>query len=141
MFMRLEEEILSLSAFELQRFRRFEVHTFVRARIELRQSAWTKAFDLGGVMRAVTRAFVQRARTCASVRYQVSPAGIVLMQTDHLMANGTFGIERIKSPPSEEFYGLDNPYVQDPHGCLAAIVVLEEVSAIANGQEPPPIDW
>jgi len=33
----LEEEILSLSAFELQGFRRFEVHTFVRARMELRQ--------------------------------------------------------------------------------------------------------
>jgi hypothetical protein len=55
---------------------------------------------------AVTRTFVQLAR----VRQQMSPTGSILVQTNHLMAERTFSIERMEAPPSRKLYELNNPY-------------------------------
>jgi hypothetical protein len=43
------------------------------------------------------------------------------MQTDHLMADRTFRVERVKSLPSKELYELDNPHGKDTHGRLVVI--------------------
>jgi hypothetical protein len=40
----------------------------------------------------------------------MASAGFVVMQTHHLMAEGTFRIERVQSLSSEELEELDNPY-------------------------------
>ena len=50
----------------------------------------------------------------------MSPAGIIVMQTDHLMADKAFRIERVKSPPSRRVYAQKNGariLVSVPHGC------------------------
>jgi hypothetical protein len=54
---------------------------------------------------------------------QMSPTGFVVMQTHHLMANGTCGIEGMKSPPPQNLQKLDKPYGKT-HGCLVEYVPL-----------------
>jgi hypothetical protein len=72
----------------------------------------------------------------------MSPAGFIVMQTDHLMADRTFCIERVKSPPSQELNELDNPDEQNTHGCLVVIPGnqytkrLPRAGASADGEEP-----
>src|SRR5579864_418311 len=101
-----------------KRLRRFEALIFVRARVELRQRAGPEALDLGGIVYAVTRAFVQGARARPRVREQMAPAGFVVVQADHLMADRTFGVDRMQPSSAEEFQELHNPYGQDAHGRL-----------------------
>jgi hypothetical protein len=52
----------------------------------------------------------------------VSPTGIVVVQTDHLMAERAFGVERVKSPRSQELYELNNPHGKNTHGRLVVII-------------------
>jgi hypothetical protein len=40
----------------------------------------------------------------------MSPAGVIMVQTNHLMADRAFRVERVKSTPSKQLYELDNPY-------------------------------
>jgi hypothetical protein len=44
------------------------------------------------------------------MREQMPPAGVIAVQTNHLMADMALRIERVKSPPSQQLYELDNPY-------------------------------
>jgi hypothetical protein len=69
----------------------------------------------------------------------MSPAGFIVMQTDHLMADRTFCIERVKSPPSQELYELDNPDEQNTHGCLVVIPGNQLWSFAARTQSVPPL--
>jgi hypothetical protein len=62
------------------------------------------------------------------MREQMSPTSFIVVQTHHLMADRTFSIERMKSPPSQELYELNNPYDCDTHGHLCA-VELKELAA------------
>jgi hypothetical protein len=49
------------------------------------------------------------------------PTRFVVMQPHHLMAYGTFGIERVKPPPRQKLYELDRPYAENTHGTLPVI--------------------
>jgi hypothetical protein len=40
----------------------------------------------------------------------MSPAGVIVVQTNYLMADKALRIERVKSAPSQQLYELDNPY-------------------------------
>jgi hypothetical protein len=40
----------------------------------------------------------------------MSPAGVIVVQTNYLMADRALRIERVKSTPSQQLYELDNPY-------------------------------
>ena len=62
-------------------------------------------------------------RIYASVHEKMSPPGFVVMQTYHLMADRTFCIERVTSPPPKDLQRLDEPYGENTHGCLVEFVV------------------
>jgi hypothetical protein len=55
------------------------------------------------------------------VREQMSPTGVIVVKTDHLMADRTFRVERVKSPPSQELYKLDNPHGKNTQGRLVVV--------------------
>jgi hypothetical protein len=44
------------------------------------------------------------------VREQVAAAGFVVMQAHHLVAEWTFGIERVEAPSSQKLDEFDSPY-------------------------------
>jgi len=72
-----------LSAFHPKRLGRIEMLCFVRAGFEFRQHARPDALHLRGVVRAIARALVQRARVRPSVRKHVSSPCLVVMQSHH----------------------------------------------------------
>ena len=88
-----------LSAFHPKRLGRIEMLCFVRAGFEFRQHAGPDALHPRRIVRAIARAFVQRARVRASVRKHVSSPCLVVMQANHAMANRTFRIQRVKPRP------------------------------------------
>jgi len=96
-----------LSAFHPKRLGRIEMLCFVRAGFEFRQHARPDALHLRGVVRAIARALVQRARVRPSVRKNVSSPCLVVMQLHHAMANGTFRIQRVKLPSTHQLYKFD----------------------------------
>ena len=79
---------------------------FVGAGIEQHQRAGAEAFDPTDVVFAKPAALVQPAR----VSNDVSPACAIDMEVDALPADRTLGEQRVKSPPNQQLYGLDNPY-------------------------------
>lgn len=83
-------------------FQRFEAQIFIRPRVELRLSARTETPQLGGVVRAVARPLVQGVRIGASMHEEVPPAGFIVMQAYHLMADRAFRIERMKPLPPKD---------------------------------------
>ena len=101
---------------------------FVRAGVEFRPHARPEALHLLRIVRAVARAFVQRARARASVRKHVSSPGLVVMQANHAIANRTFRIERVKSLCPQQLYKFDKPYGQT-HGCFPSRSKLPNLSA------------
>jgi hypothetical protein len=80
---------------------------FVRAGFEFRQHARPDALHPRGVVRAIARALVQRARVRPSVRKHVSSPCLVVMQSHHAMANGTFRIQRVKPLSTHQLYKFD----------------------------------
>jgi hypothetical protein len=52
----------------------------------------------------------------------MSPAGLIVMQTHHSMADGTLRIERVKSPSSQKFDELENPHGENAHGRLVVVI-------------------
>ena len=76
----------------------------------MHQCVRTETFNVCSVVSAVPRSFVQCTRARTGVRKQMSPAGVIVVQTNHLMADRALRIERVKSTPSQQLYELDNPY-------------------------------
>jgi hypothetical protein len=54
----------------------------------------------------------------------MSPAGLIVMQTHHSMADGAFRIERVKSPWSQELDELENPHRENAHGHLVVVIEI-----------------
>jgi alkanesulfonate monooxygenase SsuD/methylene tetrahydromethanopterin reductase-like flavin-dependent oxidoreductase (luciferase family) len=90
-----------LQALELQRLRRAEALLLVRARVERGECPRAQALHSGAVMGSVAIAFIQRTRIGARVREQVPAARLVVMHANHLMAEGTFRVQRIERPSSD----------------------------------------
>ena len=57
------------------------------------------------------------------------------------MADRAFRVERVKSPPSQELYELDNPHGKITHGRLVVIIEFDIpqqlTRAESEGQELP----
>jgi alkanesulfonate monooxygenase SsuD/methylene tetrahydromethanopterin reductase-like flavin-dependent oxidoreductase (luciferase family) len=90
-----------LQALELQRLRRAEALLLVRARVERGECPRAQALHSRAVMGSVAIAFIQRTRIGARVREQVPAARLVVMHANHLMAEGTFRVQRIERPSSD----------------------------------------
>ena len=68
---------------------------FIWSRVESHRLVRTKTFNVCGVVSAVPRSFVQCPRACPGMRKQMSAAGVIVVQTNHLMADRALRIERV----------------------------------------------
>jgi len=69
----------------------------------------------------------------------MSPAGLIVVQTHHLMTDGTLRIERVKSPSSQELDELEDPHGENAHGRLVVVIEIwcaAAVSASRNSKSP-----
>jgi hypothetical protein len=88
-----------------------EALMLVRARIEHGLGAGPDALHLGRVVHAKSAALVQ----AAGMGEDVAAAGFIDVEADHLLADRTLGGDRVKPPPAQELYELDDPYEDVPH--------------------------
>src|ERR1700675_3872143 len=84
---------------------------FGRAGIEQGLSAGAAALHLGGVVHAKPAALVQSA----GMGKDVAAAGFIDVEANHLLADRTLGGDRVKPPPSQQFYKFYDPYEDVPH--------------------------
>ena len=83
-----------------------EALMFLRARVEDHQRTGAKTFELADVMLAKPAPLVQSARVCE----HMLPARSINMEVNRLLADWTLCEKRVKSPPSQQLYELDDPY-------------------------------
>src|SRR5580704_15348315 len=84
---------------------------FVRAGIEHGLGAGADTLHLGRVVHAKPAALVQTA----GMGEDVAAAGFIDVEADHLLADRTLGGDRVKPPPAQQLYELDDPYEDVPH--------------------------
>src|SRR5581483_8793498 len=85
--------------------------TLARPRVELLHAPGSDALDLGNVMDAEARAFIQGPR----VSQHVAAARFIDMQTDRLSANWALRGERMPAPPAQQLQELTGPYREKAH--------------------------
>jgi hypothetical protein len=88
-----------------------ETLMFVRPGIEHGLGAGAVAPHLGGVVHAKPAALVQSA----GMGKDVTAAGFIDMEPDHLLADRALGGDRVKPPPAQQLYEFHNPYRDVPH--------------------------
>ena len=53
------------------------------------------------------------------------------------MADRAFRVERVKSPPSQELYELDNPHGKNTHGRLVVIIEFDIPQQLTRAEMGP----
>jgi len=89
-----------------QGIRQLETLTFVRVGIEQHPRAGAETFDPTDIMSAKTAPLVQSA----SVFEDMSPACSVDVEVNCLLADRALRGKRVRRPPNQQLYKLQNPY-------------------------------